>query len=393
MNLGFYYHITITKKYNKLYLPGYLAVFINALACEVNQLFLFLHEAGNAETENCDTELIGNNITWVNLGRKTPGWHRSIFHKSILSPVKRRIDELDILLIRSPSPLAPYFKNFITDKHKLAYLVVGDYKEGMQGFKVNTPRDYFVKWYTLHNDRKFKEAINGSLIIVNSEKLYKQFESIYTNLHIIKTTTLSENDFYDRRDSIEKGKSVIKLLYTGRIVREKGLENILNACLLLSKQGIDIEFHLAGMLERRQESYIEELLQLSQWNGRRILHYHGFKKVGIELNQLYRDAQIYIIASVSDFEGFPRTIWEAMANSCPVIATRVGSIPHYLEYEHHALLIEPKDVDGIVEAVKRLLSDEALRQKLIRNGYALAQTNTLEIQTKRLVQILKEHIS
>ena len=111
------------------------------------------------------------------------------------------------------------------------------------------------------------------------------------------------------------------------------------------------------------------------------------------MNQLYRDAQIYIIASVSDFEGFPRTIWEAMANSCPVIATRVGSIPHYLEHERHALLIEPKDVEGIVEAVKRLLSDEALRQKLIRNGYALAQTNTLEIQTKRLVQILKEHIS
>lgn len=109
------------------------------------------------------------------------------------------------------------------------------------------------------------------------------------------------------------------------------------------------------------------------------------------MNQLYRDAQLYVLASTSDFEGFPRTIWEAMANSCPVIATRVGSIPHYLEHERHALLIEPGDVEGIVQAVKRMVEDGELRRRLIRNGYAMAQSNTLDIQTKKLIQILNDH--
>lgn len=138
---------------------------------------------------------------------------------------------------------------------------------------------------------------------------------------------------------------------------------------------------------------VESILkaQAVEWGLHSHVFFHGKKSVGEALNAMYRQADIYVIPSYQ--EGFPRTIWEAMANSCPVIATRVGSIPHYLEHEHHALLIEPKDVGGIVEAVKRLLSDEVLRQKLISNGYALAQTNTLEIQTKRLVQILKEHLS
>ncbi|HRK82293.1 MAG TPA: glycosyltransferase family 4 protein [Saprospiraceae bacterium] len=392
MNLGFYYHITITKKEGKLYLPGYLAVFINALANEVNNLTLFLHEADKTEAINCDTELSGNNISWVNLGIKSPAWHRSIFHKQLLKPINEHIENLDILLIRGPSPLAPYFRLHISNKQKTAYLVVGDYKEGMQDFKINSIRDVLVKWYTVSNDQKFKKAMNGGLVIVNSEKLFTQFVGDYKHLYLIKTTTLSDDDFYNRSDSFVENKNIINLLYTGRIVREKGIDNILKACLILQQEGVPIELHIAGMLDAKHKNYIEELINISEYNGKKILHYHGFKKVGHELNQLYRDAQIYIIASLSDFEGFPRTIWEAMANSCPVIASSVGGIPHYLKDEHHALLIPPKDVVAIVEAVKRIITNQAFRQKLIRNGYALAQTNTLEVQSKFLVQILKNHI-
>lgn len=277
MNLGFYYHITLSEKEGKLCLPGYLAVFINALALEVNQLILFLHEAGYAEIESCDTELNRDNIEWVNLGIKTPGWHRSIFHKNLLAPVKRYIGELDLLLIRGPSPLAPYFRNHIADQKKLIYLVVGDYKEGMKGFKIQTPRDVLVKWFSMYIDRKFKEAMNAGVVIVNSEKLFQQFIGVYNKIHLIRTTTLSNEDFHSRIDSIETDSSTINLLYTGRIVREKGLDNILKACFLLREEGISVDFHIAGILVPKQDYYIEELLKLSELNSQRILHYHGFK--------------------------------------------------------------------------------------------------------------------
>ena len=67
--------------------------------------------------------------------------------------------------------------------------------------------------------------------------------------------------------------------------------------------------------------------------------YHGFKALGEELFAYYKKADIYVIASRSS-EGFPRTIWEAMAHCLPVVATKVGSIPAFIEGA--AELVEPE---------------------------------------------------
>lgn len=392
MKLGFYYHIPLSVKENLLYLPGYLAVFINALAKEVEQLTLFLHESHTLEAEQVDTELIGSNIAWVNLGKKTSAWHRSLFFRQILKPIKSYIKELDFIIVRGPSPLAPCFKNIPNVKSKIVYLVVGDYKEGVRYMKIRSLRDLIVKYYTLWNDRQFRMALRNALVIVNSRALFKNFLTITPTLYEVRTTTLSESDFFQRNDSSIDPKNTINILFTGRIVKEKGLENIIAACRQLYQEGILVHFNIAGMLVRGKESYIEELQELAIVDNHSFLTFHGFKKVGNELNKLYRKAQIYILASVSDFEGFPRTLWEAMANSCPVIATRVGSIPEFLEHEKHALLITPRNVDEIVHAIIRIINDSELRNKIVKNGQLLAKQTTLELQTKKLVNILYEYL-
>jgi glycosyltransferase involved in cell wall biosynthesis len=117
------------------------------------------------------------------------------------------------------------------------------------------------------------------------------------------------------------------------------------------------------------------------------MKFHGFKKVGPDLNEMYRMADIYVIPSYH--EGFPRTIWEAMANSLPVVATKVGSIPYFLEDKKHAILINPKKTSDIVKAVNQLISDNNLRKLLIRNGIEISKTNTLEQQTKKMVDRIK----
>jgi len=74
-----------------------------------------------------------------------------------------------------------------------------------------------------------------------------------------------------------------------------------------------------------------------------------------------------------------------------VVASRVGGIPSYIKHEEDALLIAPKSVNEICVAVERLISDSVLRQRLIANGLSLARENTLEKQTKLLVETLKEY--
>jgi glycosyltransferase involved in cell wall biosynthesis len=106
--------------------------------------------------------------------------------------------------------------------------------------------------------------------------------------------------------------------------------------------------------------------------------YHGYKAVGPDLFAYYVAADIYVIASQSCFEGFPRTIWEAMAHSLPVVATRVGSIPDFIEGA--AELVEPKNHIALADGILKIIKTPELRKRNIRNGYSLAEKNTLEEQ-------------
>lgn len=249
-------------------------------------------------------------------------------------------------------------------------------------------RDKLVRYYTRWNDLVFKKALKGQLVLVNSRVLYNDLLHLTDRIFEIKTTTLSQDDLYLKIDTCQD--AVVRLLYTGRYDMAKGLAELVEALKRLSVKGQAVELHLVGWEDHKEKPVALALQALaSRLNVADRLFFHGRKKVGAELNAHYRKGDLYVLPSYQ--EGFPRTIWEAMANSCPVIATRVGSIPHYLEHEHNALLIEPGSVDAIVAAIKRMIEDGDLRRKLIRNGFELAQTNTLERQTKHLIKILEDH--
>ena len=51
------------------------------------------------------------------------------------------------------------------------------------------------------------------------------------------------------------------------------------------------------------------------------------------------------------------TILEAMAASKPVVATRVGAIPNVINHGENGLLVEPRDKDGLRNAIASLLAD------------------------------------
>jgi len=387
MRLGFYYHIPVFVSDNgDFYLPGYLGVFVDALAKELEQLVLVMHTT--KDISNSDYLLKSKNITLVNLDNKTPAWHRMFFHKKILNEKLKEIVNCEILLVRSPSPLAPYFHKYLKQA-KLVFLIVGDYQSGAAQMKINGIRDRFIRLFLFYNNFLFKKQIRKTDIIVNSPELALKYKNASKSIGLIKTTTLSEKDFFDRKDTCTG--EMIHLLYTGRIDTAKGLFELLEAFAQLKNEIQKIQLHFVGW-EDHPDKPVEMLLQkrVKELNINHSVTFHGKKKVGDELNGMYRMADIYIIPSYH--EGFPRTIWEAMANGLPVIATKMGSIPYYLKNNQEALLIEPKNVSQLKDAINSIIENVELRRKIISNGKKLAVENTLEKQTLILVDLLKQKI-
>lgn len=385
MKLAFYYHIPIVKKEAELNVPSYLGVFIDSLAKSVEELYLVLHQANYEEAKEADYTLISKNIRFIDLGTKTPAWHRAIFHQKILKKSLKQIETCDVFLVRSPSPLAPYFKRYI-NRPKLIFLVVGDYAESVIHEKATSFRQWVTMKYLVFNDYLFRKAMLTTDTIVNSPVLFAKYKPTARSIHQIKTTTLSEADFFYRNDTCLN--SPIHVLYTGRIDPLKGLFELVEAIAQLSKKNMYLILDLVGWESVEGNPVEKRLKEFSRQLGiEKKVVFHGKKSIGEELNEMYRMADIYVIPSYE--EGFPRTIWEAMANSLPVVATRVGAIPRYLKDGTDAIFIEPKKTEDITRAIEILIKNPLLRQTLIRNGMKQAESNTLQLQTQNLLDIIK----
>ena len=376
--IAFYYHIPVWKNGNDLFIPSLLGVFIEELASQVDFLFLCLHE--DVEKGEADYKIKSKNIKFVSLGLKTPAWHRMLFHNQILSQKLKEIRQVDYFIVRSPSPLAPFFSNYF-DFNKIVFMVVGDYGEGRNQMEKKNLKSHLINLLLKWNNYLFLKEMKRTTILVNSPALFEKYNQIASKTSQIKTTTLSDEDFYERLDTC-KGDQ-IKLLFTGRIDLAKGLVELVSALAELNKKEKKYTLDIVGWEGKKEKPVQNQLIELAKQNGQESqLKFHGKMSVGMELNCMYRQADIYLIPSYH--EGFPRTIWESMANSCPVIATKVGAIPYFLK-DGEAILIEPKNIDQIVLAVKNLVSNTAIRQKLIQKGYEIAKTNTLKFQTKELL--------
>jgi glycosyltransferase involved in cell wall biosynthesis len=83
-----------------------------------------------------------------------------------------------------------------------------------------------------------------------------------------------------------------------------------------------------------------------------------------------------LTAYPSTFEGFGLPIVEAMASGCPVVTSRVSSMPEVAAGA--AILVDPTDVDDIADAIRRVWLDESLREQCRERGLARAAQLTVE---------------
>jgi glycosyltransferase involved in cell wall biosynthesis len=93
----------------------------------------------------------------------------------------------------------------------------------------------------------------------------------------------------------------------------------------------------------------------------------------------------------SDAEGLPASVLEYMACGAPVIATRVGAIPHIIRHGEHGLLIDPQDPAALAAAASTLLVDRALRIEITAKAQALQRREfDIDIMVSRLERLYVE---
>lgn len=103
-----------------------------------------------------------------------------------------------------------------------------------------------------------------------------------------------------------------------------------------------------------------------------------------DLPALYAGAVFFIMPSL--LEGFGLTVLEAMACGTPVIASQAGALPEIVG--NAALLVDPTSVEGMTEAIRRLLVEEDRRWYLRKKGLERACQFSWEAAAQRIRAIL-----
>jgi glycosyltransferase involved in cell wall biosynthesis len=142
----------------------------------------------------------------------------------------------------------------------------------------------------------------------------------------------------------------------GTLIEQKGLRDVMRVARRLLDAGLRVQFAIVGegVLRKELEALRHEL---------------GLDEDVVLTGWLTSAADVALPAfdvffQPSLWEAMSVVTLEAMASGKPVVVTRVGEAPKIIEDGVDGRLVDPKDVDGMVAALRPLLEDAALRRRM-----------------------------
>ena len=104
-----------------------------------------------------------------------------------------------------------------------------------------------------------------------------------------------------------------------------------------------------------------------------------------ELPLWYNAAELFVYPSL--YEGFGLPPLEAMACGTPVVTANTSSLPEVVGQA--GLTVDPLDVEGLAEAMRRALDDAALRQEMRGRGLQRASGFSWTKTAQETVQVYR----
>jgi len=158
------------------------------------------------------------------------------------------------------------------------------------------------------------------------------------------------------------------VLFVGRVVEDKGVHVLAEAASRFGESAF--AFLVAGPIgpSAADRAYAERLRALA---GRARWHLLGPLPPN-RLDALLRIADVAVVPSVWA-EPAGMVAAEAFAHGVPVIASRIGGLPYIVPDGEAGILVPPGDAEALVESMRRLAADPALRARLSAGALAQAQ--------------------
>jgi glycosyltransferase involved in cell wall biosynthesis len=168
------------------------------------------------------------------------------------------------------------------------------------------------------------------------------------------------------------------MLYVGNVYPHKNPERLSLAFKKLAKEKIGINLVYVGA----EDYFYKRLKKFCRENAIKNICFAGFVP-DYDLDILFHNALAYIRPSL--YEGFELPPLEAMAKGTPVLSSSHSCALEILE--DSAFYFDAQNVEDIARAIRRIITDEALRKDLMEKGYRQVQKYSWKNMAKKTLSV------
>jgi glycosyltransferase involved in cell wall biosynthesis len=172
-----------------------------------------------------------------------------------------------------------------------------------------------------------------------------------------------------------------RLLFLSRLIKEKGIYELLAALTLLIDRGLEVELVIAG--DGAEEKAVREWIRGHDLNDHVTMA--GYLR-GREKAKTLVDADIFVFPSYYE-EGCPISLLEAMAAGLAIITTPIGGIPDFFIDGLNGILLKSLSAECIADAIEALIRDKDVQARIRAQN---RQQSWERYEATRVTRIIEE---
>lgn len=293
-------------------------------------------------------------------------------------------------------------KTFRKEKFDLVYLTLSPhglafYKDGILAILLKLFGAKLV--YHLHG-KGIKERYNSGIfnkwlykLVFKKAKVIHLAPSLYADIQDFvdkKNVWFVPNGIKENHDNLKVTKNEDSILYLSNMQESKGSLVLLQAAKILKERNISCKIDFVGKWHN-DDSFRQQWTAFYNSNNlQEVVTYHG-PKYGIDKEQFFSTAGIFVLPTFYKNECFPIAILEAMSYGLPVVTTNEGAIADIIKNGETGFVVTKKDASELASSLEALLTNTELRKRLGQNSkeeFNLKYTSN--IFEKNLIAALNE---
>ena len=296
------------------------------------------------------------------------------FERTGLNPIKDLIAYLSFR--RKIKELAPDFVMAYTIKPVIFGLMASKFKGVKRfalitgkgsGFDRTTVKAKLVRAVVKYLYKRTLSSVDGIIFQNDDDQEFFQRERIlkrYSNSTVIKGTGV-DLDYY-RSNENQKTGDLVKFLFVARLIKEKGIPELLEATKLLKEKYNNLEVQLLGWIDLNPGGISRS--EIDEMHDSGIINYLGTTE---DVRPYLNDADVFVLPSYYN-EGLPRTIQEAMAMEKPIITTDHPGCRETVEEGRNGFLIPIRDSGALMRSMEYFIQQPKEIKRMGHESHLMA---------------------